>query len=469
MAKKMEFDQKNPMSSELVKRGSRVGKSMNIGDVDIEPSTKLHAGLDDKKMAELGSPDPKKAASIPEDKESAKNSDLSGKSRGQPVKSRAHAGERAMNETDVDLVATDHPGQRLPSDGLQKITRIQSYFLFDDETNSILSPIEWASTRKPFIFRLRATNASLSLLALFSLALAATLTHYHVQAGTWLLVVCLMDIVAGVICEVGSRRVYKDIRMYAETNGPARRMASHEDVPNDTVGQSILEAFWWLTLLQLIHHLLFSVYVFSYPTVASDHVRATHRNDPDTFRDRYGGDASADDVAGTVQTLLLSAAGVALGTVLLQGACLWLTVKVTTWFEIVQGFVEHVNAVGLVCALATLGVAVKVLEYQASMPSQVSTPSMTPVWVLFAFALACVPLSVLGFFASWTEHRVTLRVYAALAGVAAAGFLFLFVYVAAFVDYGDMVGADSGRTCKQVLTFVHEDWWGKPEFVDCKK
>ena len=183
----------------------------------------------------------------------------------------------------------------------------------------------------------------------------------------------------------------------------------------------------------------------------------------------YGGDASADDVAGTVQTLLLSAAGVALGTVLLQGACLWLTVKVTTWFEIVQGFVEHVNAVGLVCALATLGVAVKVLEYQASMPSQVSTPSMTPVWVLFAFALACVPLSVLGFFASWTEHRVTLRVYAALAGVAAAGVLFLFVYVAAFVDYGDMVGADSGRTCKQVLTFVHEDWWGKPEFVDCKK
>ena len=66
------------------------------------------------------------------------------------------------------------------------------------------------------------------------------------------------------------------------------------------------------------------------------------------------------------------------------------------------------------------------------------------------------------------EPRVE-RVYAALAGVAAAGFLFLFVYVAAFVDYGDMVGADSGRTCKQVLTFVHEDWWGKPEFVDCKK
>ena len=43
----------NPMN-QMVKRGSRVGKSMNIGDVDIEPSTKLHAGLDDKKMAELG-------------------------------------------------------------------------------------------------------------------------------------------------------------------------------------------------------------------------------------------------------------------------------------------------------------------------------------------------------------------------------------------------------------------------------
>ena len=42
-------------------------------------------------------------------------------------------------------------------------------------------------------------------------------------------------------------------------------------------------------------------------------------------------------------------------------------------------------------------------------------------------------------------------------------------YVAVAVDYGDMVGSDSGQTCKQVLTFVHEDWWSQPDFVDCQK
>ena len=53
MAKKMEFDQKNPMSSELVKRGSRVGKSMNIGDVDIEPSTKITASEEVHHLADF--------------------------------------------------------------------------------------------------------------------------------------------------------------------------------------------------------------------------------------------------------------------------------------------------------------------------------------------------------------------------------------------------------------------------------
>lgn len=255
----------------------------------------------------------------------------------------------------------------------------------------------------------------------------------------------------------------------AQNRPGIKRMASHEDVPQDTEGQSILEAFWWITLLQLVHHLVFAIYTFSYPDVASDHIRATNRNDPDAFEDRFGAGADAGDVAHTVRQLLVAAAVIGLATSALNGVCLWLTIKVTTWFEIVQGFVEHVNAFGLVCALATLGATVKILEYEASMPTQVSTPSMTPVWVLFAFALACVPLSAVGFFASWTEHRVMLRVYACLAGAASLGFLALFCYVAVAVDYGDMVGSDSGQTCKQVLTFVHEDWWSQPDFVDCQK
>jgi hypothetical protein len=112
--------------------------------------------------------------------------------------------------------------------------------------------------------------------------------------------------------------------------------------------------------------------------------------------------------------------------------------QVTTWFEIVQGFVEHVNAAGLVCATATCFSAVRAIEYSNSLPEQVNStfvfqhfpliyhpycvlfkvngPDLAPIWAIFGFALACVPLSVGGFFASWTEHRVGLRVYGSFAG-----------------------------------------------------
>jgi hypothetical protein len=49
--------------------------------------------------------------------------------------------------------------------------------------------------------------------------------------------------------------------------------------------------------------------------------------------------------------------------------------KVTTWFEIVQGFVEHVNALGLVCATLTCFASVQLIEYANSLPSQVIVKS----------------------------------------------------------------------------------------------
>lgn len=41
-------------------------------------------------------------------------------------------------------------------------------------------------------------------------------------------------------------------------------------------------------------------------------------------------------------------------------------------YEIVQGFVEHVNAVGLLCAVTTLYCAVRLVEYSAALPEQVA-------------------------------------------------------------------------------------------------
>ena len=261
---------------------------------------------------------------------------------------------------------------------------------------------------------------------------------------------------------------FTDCSIDANDRPQAIRMKSIEDVPSDTVGQSIIEGYWWVALLQTLHHLVQVVYIFSYPSVASDHLRSMQENDPHRYENRYGSE-DPDKLGRTVEAILIVCAVAGILVILLHCVSMWLAVRVTTWFEIVQGFVEHVNALGLVCALATIGVAVKVLEYEASMPDQVDSPTMTPVWVIFAFALACVPLSLGGFVASWTEHRILLRIYASTAFAAAAGFFVLFVYLAAMVNFKEMVGSNSGGTCKKILTFVHEDWWDDPNFIDCSK
>ena len=162
--------QENPMD---VKRGSLVGKSIELSD---------------------------SAAAA------------SGKDRGAPIKSSAHHGERALMEGDDGLVSTDFPNKRQPSDGLAKITRLHSYYLWNDETNSILSPILWASTRKPYISKLRLSNAMTLFISFCALGLASYLSALRIQLGIWLLVSALIDIVAGVLCEVGLRRVYSDIK-----------------------------------------------------------------------------------------------------------------------------------------------------------------------------------------------------------------------------------------------------------------
>ena len=92
---------------------------------------------------------------------------------------------------------------------------------------------------------------------------------------------------------------------------------------------------------------------------------------------------------------------------------------------------------------------------------------MTPAWVVFGFSLACVPLSIFGFFASWTENRKALRAYGSIAGFVAASFLGLLVYVAVAYDLSEVVT----NQCAELLTFVHEDWWAADwgGGIDCAK
>lgn len=97
-----------------------------------------------------------------------------------------------------------------------------------------------------------------------------------------------------------------------------------------------------------------------------------HDNNPDEFESRYGS-SSKGEVASAATTNLITLASLALASALVLLLSMWLTVKVTTWFEIVQGFVEHVNAAGLVCATAACFAAVRAIEYSNSLPDQVTT------------------------------------------------------------------------------------------------
>ena len=332
---------------------------------------------------------------------------------------------------------------------------MQDLFL-TDETGTIKSPIVWAATREPFIDRMRSVNACEALRGAAAAGVGGSMAWaYGSTFGLWLFALNVAGLAACGACEVGARRVHEDITRYAaEVSG--RTIKSQEDVPNDTVGQSILEGYWWLGLMLAVSHVATAGYGFAFSDVAAESIESMAHNDPERFENEYGDrGSSAATLAATATALTYSAAALSLLASLVLAFNLWLTVKVTTWYEIVQGFVEHVNATGLVAAVVSLFASVKLIEYTNSLPAQVDTPSLVPVWVCFSFALLCVPLSVFGFYASFTEHRRGLRMYGVCAALIAVAFFVLMIYVAAAVDLGDLASSQ----CTTIMKFVHEDWW----------
>jgi hypothetical protein len=64
---------------------------------------------------------------------------------------------------------------------------------------------------------------------------------------------------------------------FDEQEESGRVIRGHEDVPNDTVGQSILEAYWWLALVMACQHAVFACWVLEALSTYSDFVRSLHR------------------------------------------------------------------------------------------------------------------------------------------------------------------------------------------------
>jgi len=185
-------------------------------------------------------------------------------------KSVVVVGSRALAEEDDPHTA--RKGQVTPRDGLSKLTRMHDWLL-TDETGKHMSPILWARLRKPFISYVRYCNIGYLLLRVAALILGAILWRvYYSDIGLWVFISSLVDLAMCALCEVGARRVFQDILEYAGEL-VTTDIESHEDVPNDTVGQSILEGYWWIALLKFCDHLAFVVYVFSYPDATSDRIK----------------------------------------------------------------------------------------------------------------------------------------------------------------------------------------------------
>lgn len=188
-------------------------------------------------------------------------------------KSPPLVGSRALVEEEEDTPHTTRKGQVTPRDGLSKLARINNDWLLSDETGTHMSPILWARLRKPFISYVRYCNIGYLLLRITALVLGGILWFvYYSDIGMWVFISSFVDIAMCILCEVGARRVFDDILEYAGEL-VTTDIESHEDVPNDTVGQSILEGYWWIALLKFCDHLAFMIYVFSYPNVTGDRIK----------------------------------------------------------------------------------------------------------------------------------------------------------------------------------------------------
>lgn len=180
----------------------------------------------------------------------------------------------------------------------------------------------------------------------------------------------------------------------------------------------ILEKYFWLSLLKLFDQVAFVVYALALATSST----------PVTVAN------SSLSYSGFI-TILSIAAALSLFSILILVVSLWATVKVTTTYQILQGWVEHVNAVGVVCAVSTCVFAVKFIAYSNSLPGQVPVPSLAPAYAVLVFSLLSVPFSLFGFYAALVEDPRLLRAYGAVAAVFVAVFVALIIAVGVVVDY----------------------------------
>ena len=131
------------------------------------------------------------------------------------------------------------------------------------------------------------------------------------------MILSVLGIITSILALSGTARVIDDIKLWIKERHSQRRKSEagvidHNDlstVPADTEGQSILEAYFWIGSLLTALDILICIFLFT----------------------------SELDASEMTMAVLMAVAAV------FQIAGLVVTVWVTTWFEIVQGFTEHVN------------------------------------------------------------------------------------------------------------------------------
>lgn len=214
---------------------------------------------------------------------------------------------------------------------------------------------------------------------------------YDFGVGWWLFGGGLFDLALCLLCEGSLFQLRRDLVAFtSHMVAGQEKLFTLRETPADTAGLSMLEGWWWLAFLQLIDHAAFAAFVYSFPKAAGQQVKLIENNDSAEFARRYGDEQSAEQLAQTLNYYMYFAAIGAAGASALLTTNMALAGRAITWFQVIQGCVEHATAVAMVCACAVAVLAVRLLNYADSLPDQVffSLPFFFAIQIPFFFFFA---------------------------------------------------------------------------------
>ncbi len=209
-------------------------------------------------------------------------------------------------------------------------------------------------------------------------------------------------------------------------------------------------------------YLTFGIYLLLYPDDYSTDIRNIHSGNPSKYAEFFGSE-DVDDVTDQVAAMQATIAALNIFLFFVSIPCYYYTVELTTFFEIVQGFQQHVNTAFLCLSFIMSFMAIAAIKYTTSLPSQVPSPGLVPFWIIFGLSVLCIVLSIIGFYAAFTERLKMLRNYSYIMWAIGVFMLTMLAICFAYIDFGAVLSAN----CKSVLQFVDYVWWD--EYMGCSK